>query len=140
MIHGKEEAKRGRTENRLGDITAFLGQEVMQPSKKRKYTADADALDQATLRELYCRFTIACSLPFSRIEQPAFRDFVRYICPAADDILPRSGSTIKDDLQRGYEKKKEIIKAALQSAISSIHIMPDNWTLPNCLGIIGLMV
>ena len=57
-ISGKEEARKGRTENRLGDITAFLAREVMQSSKKRKYTADAVAIDQATVLELYCRFTV----------------------------------------------------------------------------------
>ncbi|OAA53662.1 Ribonuclease H-like protein [Akanthomyces lecanii RCEF 1005] len=139
-ISGKEDAKRGNTETRLGGITAFLAQDAVLPSKKRKFTEYADGLDQATVRELYCRFTVACSLPFSRVEQPAFRDFVRYICPGADDVLPRSGSTVKDDLQRGYEKKKELVKKALQSAISSIHIVPDNWTSPNCLGVIGLTV
>lgn len=140
VISGKEQARRGRTENRLGDITAFLAQEDMQSNRKRKYTPDAESLDQATVRELYCRFTVACSLPFSRIEQPAFRDLIRYISPAADDMLPRSGSTVKDDLQGSYEKKKEIVKMALQSAVSSIHIVPDNWTSPNGHGVIGLTV
>ena len=34
VIHGKEEAKRGRTENRLGDITAFLAQESYTAQQK----------------------------------------------------------------------------------------------------------
>ncbi|KID59208.1 Ribonuclease H-like protein, partial [Metarhizium hybridum] len=105
IIHGKEEVRRGRTQNRLGDITTFLAQETMHSNKKRKVTQEADALDQATIRELYCRYIVACSLPFSHIEQPAF---IRYICHAADDILPMSGSTVKNDLQKGYEEKKEV--------------------------------
>ncbi|KAK8912227.1 putative AC transposase [Metarhizium anisopliae] len=140
IIHGKEEVRRGRTQNRLGDITTFLAQETMHSNKKRKVTQEADALDQATIRELYCRYIVACSLPFSHIEQPAFRDFIRYICPAADDILPMSGSTAKNDLQKGYEEKKEVVKRALQNALSSIHVVPDNWTSPNCLGVIGFTV
>lgn len=89
---------------------AFLATETLASAKKRKVTADADALDQATLRELYCRYTVACSLPFAHVEQPAFRDFIRYIRPAADDFLPRPGDTVKNDLQWGYDNKKEFVK------------------------------
>jgi hypothetical protein len=110
------------------------------PSKKRKATAEGAALDQATLREFYCRYTVACSLPFAHVEQPAFRDFVRYLCPAADDLLPGSATTVKADLQWGYNNKKELVKRALQNALSSVHIVPDNWTSPNCLGAIGFTV
>ncbi|KAK2468861.1 hypothetical protein H9L39_19453 [Fusarium oxysporum f. sp. albedinis] len=140
LISGRQEIRREVTQNRLGDITAFLANEKQHSSKKRKATAEADALDQATLRELYCRYTVACSLPFAHVEQPAFRDFIRYICPAADDFLPRSGDTIKNDLQWGYDNKKEFVKRALQNALSSIHIVPDNWTSPNSLGVIGFTV
>ncbi|KAM4058301.1 transposase-like protein [Hirsutella rhossiliensis] len=131
------------TQSRLGDITAFLANGTLVSTKKRKATA----------------------------EQPAFRDFIRYIRPAADDLLPsprrrpnlqgtilvyitgtfvpltwallvtpRSGDTVKNDLQWGYDNKKEFVKRALQNALSSIHIVPDNWTSPNCLGVIGFTV
>ncbi|KAJ3453656.1 hypothetical protein MRS44_017903 [Fusarium solani] len=140
LISGRQKIRREVTQNRLGDITAFLANETLHSAKKRKATAEADALDQATLRELYCRYTVACSLPFAHVEQPAFRDFIRYICPAADDFLPRSGDTVKNDLQWGYDNKKEFVKRALQNALSSIHIVPDNWTSPNCLGVIGFTV
>ena len=128
------------TKNRIGDITAFVTNETLTSSKKRKMTAEEDALDQPILRELYCRYTVACSLPFAHIEAPAFRDFIRYIRPAADDLLPRSGDTVKKDLQWGYDNKKDFVRRALQNALSSIHIVPDNWTSPNCLGVIGFTV
>lgn len=137
MLSSRQESRRDATQSRLGDITAFLGHDALPATKKRKATAEPDALDQATLRELYCRYTVACSLPFAHVEQPAFRDFVRYIRPVADDLLPRSAGTVKIDLQNAYDNKKEFIKRALQNALSSIHIVPDNWTSPNCLGVIG---
>jgi hypothetical protein len=139
-ISGGEEVRRAGTKTRLGDITAFMANETITSSKKRKVTVEEDALDQATLRELYCRYTVSCSLPFAHIEDPSFRDFIRYIRPAADDLLPRSGDTVKSDLQWGYDNKKEFVKRALQNALSSIHIVPDNWTTPNCLGVIGFTV
>ncbi|PMB73691.1 hypothetical protein BM221_001115 [Beauveria bassiana] len=59
---------------------------------------EEDALIPVTLRELYCRYTVSCSLPFAHVEQQAFRDLIRYIRPAADDLLPRSADTIKTEL------------------------------------------
>jgi hypothetical protein len=116
-----------------------MANDTLVPSKKRKATAEGAVLDQAILRELYCRYTVACSLPFAHVEQPAFRDFIRYLCSAADDLLPRSANTVKADLQ-GYNSKKEFVKRALQNALSSVHIVPDNWTSPTCLGAIGFTV
>ena len=140
MITGRRDCKREVTRSRLGDITAFLSNESLISNKKRKATTEENALDQATLRELYCRYTVACSLPFAHIEQPAFRDLVRYIRPAADDLLPTCGDTVKHDLKRAYGNKKEFAKRALQNALSAIHIVPDNWTSPNSFGVLGLTV
>ncbi|KJZ69426.1 hypothetical protein HIM_11176 [Hirsutella minnesotensis 3608] len=140
LISGKQEVNQQVTNSRLGKITAFLATDVSLPIKKRKVTREQDALDSATLRELYCRYTVACSLPFAHVEQQSFRDLIRYIRPAADDLLPRCADTIRNDLQQGYEGKKEFVRRALQNALSSIHIVPDNWTSPNCLGVIGFTV
>jgi hypothetical protein len=76
-----------------------MANETLAPAKKRKMTAEEDALDQATLLELYYRYTVACSLPFAHVEHPAFRDFIRYLRPAADTLLPRSGDTVKNNLK-----------------------------------------
>lgn len=139
ILPGRQETRREVTQSRLGDITAFLSNESLV-SKKRKATAEEAALDQTTFREIYCRYVVACSLPFNHVEQPAFRDLLQYIHPAANDILPTSGDTIRNDLQRGYDSKKEFVRRALQNALSSIHIVPDNWTSPNHLGVIGFTV
>ncbi|KJZ68113.1 hypothetical protein HIM_12500 [Hirsutella minnesotensis 3608] len=139
MLSGRQENRREVTQTRLGDITAFLADEA-QVSKKRKATVAENALDQPMFRELYCRYVVACSLPFTHVEQPAFRDLIQYICPAANDLLPTSGDTIRSDLQRGYDGKREFVRRALQNALSSIHIVPDNWTSANHLGVIGFTV
>lgn len=140
MICGKHEASREVTKRRLGDIASFLSGEAFHSGKKRKSTSEEDELDPDTLRELFCRYTVACSLPFAHIEQPAFRDLIRYIRPAADDLLPRSAGAIRIDLKQGYDCKQELVKRALQNSLSSIHVVPDNWTSPNSLGVIGFTV
>ncbi|KAM4062409.1 transposase-like protein [Hirsutella rhossiliensis] len=123
IISGRQETRREVTQSRLGDITAFLANGTLVSTKKRKATAEVDALDQATLREL--------SRPFATLSGISVRPPM---------ILPRSGDTVKNDLQWGYDNKKEFVKRALQNALSSIHIVPDNWTSPNCLGVIGFTV
>jgi hypothetical protein len=99
VISERQEIRREATQTRLGDIIAVMANETLAPAKKRKMTAEEDALDQANLLELYCRYMVACSLPFSHVEHPAFRDFIRYLRPAADALLPRSGDTVKNDLK-----------------------------------------
>jgi hypothetical protein len=44
-ISGGEEVRRAVTKNRLGDITAFMANETLASSKKRKVTVEEDALD-----------------------------------------------------------------------------------------------
>lgn len=83
---------------------------------------------------------VVCSLPFAHIEQQSFRELIRYIRPAADDRLPRSGDTVKNDLKQSYDCKQEFVKRELQNSLSSIHSVPDNWTSPNLLGVIGCTV
>ena len=50
------------SQNRLGDITAFQADETLVTTKKRKMTAETDVLDQATLRELYCRYSYTVAI------------------------------------------------------------------------------
>lgn len=140
LICCKHEASREATKGRLGNIAPFLAGEAFHPAKKQKVTMEEDVLDPDALRELYCRYTAACSLPFAHVEQPAFRDLIRYIRPAADDLLPKSAGRIKIDLKQGYDCKREFVKRALQNSLSLIHVVPDNWTSPNGLGAIGFTV
>ncbi|KAM3538828.1 hypothetical protein ARSEF1564_008271 [Beauveria bassiana] len=72
------------------DISGRYQQQQKQQQLERKVAMEEDALIPVTLRELYCRYTVSCSLPFAHVEQQAFRDLIRYIRPAADDLLPSS--------------------------------------------------
>ncbi|OAA33908.1 hypothetical protein ISF_09529 [Cordyceps fumosorosea ARSEF 2679] len=98
VVSSKREASTEVTKSRLGSISAFLLGGNLHPTRKRKVAMEEDALSPVTLRELYCRYTVSCSLPFAHVEQQAFRDLIRYIRPAADDLLPRSVDTKKTEL------------------------------------------
>jgi hypothetical protein len=99
VLSKRQDIHQEATESRLGDISSFLSKETLTSTKRRKVTAEEDALDQATLRELYCCYTVACSLPFAQVKHPAFRDFICYLRLAADDLLPRSGNIVKTNLK-----------------------------------------
>jgi hypothetical protein len=50
IISGRQEIRREATQTRLEDITAFMANETLAPAKKRKITAEEDALE-ATLHD-----------------------------------------------------------------------------------------
>ena len=50
----------------------------------------------------------ALSHSFAPVEQPASRDFIRYIRPAADNLFLRSGNTVKNNFTMGIRQQKGI--------------------------------
>jgi hypothetical protein len=108
-------------------------------SKKRKATEQPSELNEHVLRELVGRWFVADNIPPNMVQSPSFRQLLRYINPATDDLIPTSSTTITSDLQKSFTAKKDIVRTALQSSISRIHITPDNWTSSNNYGVIGIV-
>ena len=131
------EERRMEHTKRMEDIRNFTTGE--SPLKRRKLTTEEHTLDEAVLRELYCQYIVEENLAIAHCQSLPFRDFLQYINTAANDLLPSSPTTIKADLERSYSTRKLMIKQALQSAISSIHLTPDGWTSPNHLGLLGVV-
>ena len=61
------------------------------PNKYRKSTNDSHDLNPGILRELFGRFISENNLSYTTAESPAFRAFLEYVNPMANDLLPRSG-------------------------------------------------
>ena len=68
------------------------------PNKYRKSTNDSHDLNPGILRELFGRFISENNLSYIIAESPAFRAFLEYVNPTANDLLPRSGVQIKTDM------------------------------------------
>jgi hypothetical protein len=95
--------------------------------------------DQAeTFRELLLGWIADANLPLSAVEHPLFRKFLVFLNPdLVNELLPSSANTIKSWIFEEYEKHVEILKEALASAVSKVHLSFDLWTSPNGLAILG---
>jgi hypothetical protein len=67
------------------------------------------------------------------VEHETFRDLIIYICPALEQLLVRTGGTIRRWIIKEFEKQILLIKNELAQAKSQIHISFDLWTSPNSL-------
>jgi hypothetical protein len=133
---GSKNFKRARVDE---DIRESLARTADRDNKRRKVTMEEHVLKPETLRDLYAQLVIKESLPLDFVETQAFRSFLQYISPAANDLLPVSAATIKADIQQTYGEKKLEVQHALQTSISSIHFSCDAWTSPANLGILGIV-
>lgn len=107
--------------------------------KRRKTTHGSSELDPDILRELYGRYVSDNNLPLDHCSNSSFRVLLQYVNEAANQLLPRGDSTIKVDFDEIYRHKKLAIQESLRTAISSIHLTPDNWTTPNHLAVMGVV-
>ena len=46
-----------------------------------------DSINKKTLEYLYIRYTTNINAPFSQVEDPDFRTMIKYINPAANNLL-----------------------------------------------------
>lgn len=121
----------------IQDITSYI---VSTPSvKRRKTTTEAHVVDQNILREIYIQYVAENDLPLSHCESQTLRLLLEYLNPAANDLLPRSHSTIRSEVTLSYETKKIIVQQALRESVSKIHLNIDCWTSPNNLPILGVV-
>ena len=99
-----------------------------RPPTKRPRTTTLEGINPIVLRQLYINYIAAHNLPLKHNETPEFREMIEYMNPYANEYLPRSHSTITDDLSKTYQRGKVLVKKELSTAISKIHISADNWT------------
>lgn len=62
-----------------------------------------------------------------------------YLNPAVEEWLPNSHNTIHKWVVRQYEAEKLVVRKAIHSAITNIHLTVDLWTSPNTLSILGII-
>ena len=57
---------------------------------------------------------------------PSFREFLKRSGDNANFALPRSSSTIKDDLEGAVQTRLQEFKSAVVRSLSQIHVVPAN--------------
>lgn len=108
-------------------------------AEQRRLDLLSIGIDKTTLEYLYIQWIVECDLPFNMVSHQAFRTLLDYISPPANQLLPRSGNTIKAHASQLFQEGKARLRHILATAISDIHITCDMWTSPNYLGILAVI-
>ena len=85
----------------------------------------ATSIHKPFLEYLYIQWIAEDNLPFSQVNHRAFRQFLQYVNPPANALLPSSPTTIKAHAQDLYEEGKKRLRILINSALSEIHISCD---------------
>ncbi|KAK4207655.1 hypothetical protein QBC37DRAFT_247777, partial [Rhypophila decipiens] len=93
--------------------------------------SNTTTLDQDIISETLTTLIIRRNLPFRIVEWPEFHAFCQAIGPGSKPYLVTAHSTIPTLMDKMWYEKKDIVRRAVQSALSSIHISLDIWTSPN---------
>lgn len=70
-------------------------------------------------------------LPLRIVEWPEFHRFCATLNPTSPAKLPSSHHTIKKRIEETFPEAKDIVRRAIQSAKTRIHLAIDIWTSPN---------
>jgi hypothetical protein len=73
------------------------------------------------------------------VQCEAFREFIQYLNPSGNALLPESHTKIQEWLIRQFQAGKEQTKQLLQSARTATHLSLDMWTSTNHLAILGII-
>ena len=97
-------------------------------------------LDQDIINEALVSLIVVRNLPFSTVEWPEFHTFCQVLNPKSKDFVTTTHSQVKNKIEKAYEIYKDTIQKKLQSALTSIHLLVNIWTLLNkhlLLGVTG---
>jgi hypothetical protein len=97
-------------------------------NKRRKIIAKMEDIENEHLNALFLDYIIDCQLPFRQCEKKSFRNFVAYLNPHGEKMLPLSHSTVAERILERYRTQKDSIKILLRTAITKIHVSCDAWT------------
>jgi hAT family C-terminal dimerisation region len=134
-----KDAKRKRADEDIQASIARMNEVGKRIRLQRVANASELETDPLVVRELFVNWLAADSLPFSLCKSRAFRTFLQYISPSANELLPESDTTIHQDILDCYVRLKSDVKQRLQSALSLVHITCDLWTSGNRLGLMGIV-
>ena len=81
------------------------------------------------------------NLPFKFAEADsvhAFINYLNYLNPYADSVLPMTGMLVRRDLTAAIRLRLPGIKKAIARAQSKIHLIYDGWTSDNRMSLLGV--
>lgn len=104
---------------------------------KERQTSELDQLvlhrtiDIQLVLQALIDLIIVRRLPFRIVEWPEFHRFCAALNPSSPARIPSSHQTIKKRIEEVFPEAKDIVRRAIQSAKTRIHLAVDIWTSPN---------
>ena len=92
-------------------------------------------------KELLLRWIIDADISFSAVEHPDFRKLLGLLNEELiNELLPRSGVTIRSWLEAEYRSQKEVLRGKLAASSYRKHLTFDLWTSPQEYALLGITV
>jgi hypothetical protein len=88
-------------------------------------------LDTTIITETLISLIVVRNLSYTLVKWPEFHTLCQVLNRASKDKIITSHSGIANKVKETWGKHKDVIRRALQSALSHIHISLDIWTSPN---------
>ncbi|KAK2931623.1 hypothetical protein FoTM2_009139 [Fusarium oxysporum f. sp. vasinfectum] len=107
-----------------------------EPPRRRQRQRTAELF-----KELLLRWIVDADVPFSVVEHPDFRKLLGLSNEElVDELLPRSGVTIRSWLEAEYRSQKELLRSQLTTSMYKKHLTFDLWTSPQKYALLGVAV
>ncbi|KAG7403089.1 putative AC transposase [Fusarium oxysporum f. sp. raphani] len=92
-------------------------------------------------KDLLLHWIVDADIAFSAVEHPDFRKLLGLLNEElVDELLPRSGVTIRSWLEAEYRSQKELLRSKLAASLYKKHLTFDLWTSPQEYALLGVTV
>jgi hypothetical protein len=88
-------------------------------------------IDKKLVEKALLKLIIVRRLPFAIVESKEFQAFCMALNKESLSAIPTSHNTITSRIAQLFPEGKDIVRKALQSAQTNIHLAVDIWTSPN---------
>ena len=110
----------------------------MTPKRRRLEQSVIPKAKVRAIQELSVGFVVDSDVPFTIFEHSFLRSLFNQFDHELMLQIPWSGSSIARELQRLFDTKRDVIKAELRDALTTIHLSFDLWTSPNRFAIMAV--
>ena len=91
------------------------------------------------LQYLFVRWIVCMHISMSIVENPIFRELLRWFNADLICWLPKAHKTIKGWIMDSFKKTKDEVRVMIQQSKSNIHLSFDLWTSNNSLALLGII-
>ncbi|OAQ65601.1 transposase [Purpureocillium lilacinum] len=111
---------------------------AVTPKRRRLEQGVIPKAKVRAIQELSVGFVVDSDVPFTIFEHSFLRRLFNQFDHELVLQIPWSGSSIARELQRLFDTKRDVIKAELRDALTTIHVSFDLWTSPNRFAIMAV--